>query len=250
MLLRSNLVNPKLQFVNKIAVLPIPMVLTMLLASPLVIGSSEQNFSFILDIAKVDLIDDEDGIPTKSYLTGNNYRIQSEVFNASEREIEFAYLALITNTEGITQEIMWDTYKIKPKEIMTIGFRQTVWNPALEGDYRISVFMWSNMDRPIPLSKIGGVDLFVSKNMVRLVVGEGYQGLVVKAINKDDKTVIVDVTNCWGPACSMGSVKDKSLLIGDSVAFKCSADALLLNIEDHIAVFEIKKAHEYQCLLV
>ena len=60
---------------------------------------------------------------------------------------------------------------------------------------------------------------------VNLAEGEAFGGLLVREIDEVGQNVTVDVTNCWGPACTFGGDEGKVLIVNDTIPFRCDADA-------------------------
>ncbi len=92
---------------------------------------------------------DQDSDPVDQGTLGTPIGIQSMLVNSEDREIKLTYIVKVTDSDGLTLMVSW----IKGSVGSGMSLKPTIfWIPDTAGDYSIDIFVWDNLDNPIPLS--------------------------------------------------------------------------------------------------
>jgi len=92
---------------------------------------------------------DQSGKQLEEVFVGQQVLVQADVRNNLQEKQPFAYLVLITDTDGFTVSLSWITGTLPVGE--TLSAAQS-WIPDNAGRYTVKVFVWESVANPNPLT--------------------------------------------------------------------------------------------------
>jgi hypothetical protein len=90
---------------------------------------------------------DEKGAPVQKIMAGDSVSIQSVLKNNEQEEQAFVQIIQIQDSGGYVVFLALTNGMLESDQTLHTG-----WQPEKEGRYTIKVFVWTNMDSPLPLS--------------------------------------------------------------------------------------------------
>jgi hypothetical protein len=82
------------------------------------------------------------GEEIKSPLVEQQLNLQTSLTNVSDREIDWAYIVQIINSEGAIVDLNFSTGSLVKNQTLTPAL---FWTPHNGGIYKIEVFVWDNL---------------------------------------------------------------------------------------------------------
>ena len=77
-------------------------------------------------------------------------QITCDLTNGQDKEQQFAYLVQIKNSDDdVTVNLSWIAGTLLPGQMLSSSLS---WNPQISGTYDAAMFVWENLDEPIPLT--------------------------------------------------------------------------------------------------
>jgi hypothetical protein len=101
---------------------------------------------------------DETGERLYDIKPGQLVLIQNSVINNQLRKESFVYIVQVKDRYGVTVSLTWLEVEIPAKGALAVA---QPWKPEATGDYLLEVFIWKNIENPIPLSPVRAVSVFV-----------------------------------------------------------------------------------------
>lgn len=92
-----------------------------------------------------------ENIPVTQLAIGNTAIIRTNITNAANNDIHFAYITQVKNSNNVVVSLSWLRGELKVNETMRA---ETTWMPESSGTYTIENFLWSDVDNPSALSPI------------------------------------------------------------------------------------------------
>ncbi len=176
------------------------------------------------------------------------YFINTQVLNDSNEPKTFAYLTMVLDKDGITQNIQSGNLEVLPRQRTDAGAGYYYWMPEKAGDYVIKVFIWTGLENPEPiLDPPNVINVTVKDKIAILSQGERDGGLYVKRINLAAQTVTVS-----NAVCAPTPVEDeRTLHAGAKVEISSYAVAYFLGFSDNgKAIFKYESTGRGPCMLV
>jgi len=94
-------------------------------------------------------LEDPVGLPIRTVGVGEEVFIKSIVRNNLDFEEQFTYIVQIKDSNGSTVLLDWVTKRALVKEEI---HSEISWVPELPGDYDVQVFVWEDLENPVPLA--------------------------------------------------------------------------------------------------
>ncbi|MFQ5969320.1 MAG: hypothetical protein ACE5J2_02340 [Nitrososphaerales archaeon] len=93
---------------------------------------------------------DDQGDTARQGSVGRPLGIQAKLINNENREAKLTYILKVTDAHEVTVVVSWiKGVVLKPGVSMKPAI---FWIPELKGNYTIDIFVWDDLDNPIPLS--------------------------------------------------------------------------------------------------
>ena len=82
---------------------------------------------------------------------GQTLIIESDIENERPFKIAVTFIVLIKDSNGFTEFLSWDEYKIPIGEVLPMWGS---WIPEVSGKYAIEIFLWDTIENSVPLSDV------------------------------------------------------------------------------------------------
>lgn len=124
--------------------------LSPLITIALAITYPAYGFSYNVEVLSTKIID-ESGNTISSPEALTSYSIVGEVINNSDQILRFTYIVLVRDEHGITHWLGFKAFDAKASEKLLVSIGD-FWEPDLDGKYTVQTFIWSDLEKPVPLS--------------------------------------------------------------------------------------------------
>jgi hypothetical protein len=82
------------------------------------------------------------GEEIKSPLVEQQLNLQTSLTNVSEKEIDWAYIVQVIDSEGVIVDLNFSTGSLVRNQTLTPAL---FWTPQDDGNYKIEVFVWDSL---------------------------------------------------------------------------------------------------------